>query len=69
MDLSSCHQKKTPSVALGTLTVTLKILRKWCISSEQRIQLRILTVRGKLLPYYIHICLEQNKSNDEEILL
>ena len=39
------------------------------MSSEQRMQLRIPTIRGKLFPYYIYICLEQNKSNNEEILL
>ena len=38
---------------------------------EQRIKLIIPTIRGKLFPYYIYIyiCLEQNKSSNEEILL
>ena len=34
---SVTKKKKDASVALGTPSVTLKILRKWRISSEQRI--------------------------------
>ena len=61
--------KKDPSVAIGTPIVTLKISRKWWMSSEQRMQLKIPTIRGKLIPYHIYICLEYNKSNKEEILV
>ena len=54
---------------LGSPSVALKISRKWWMSSEQRIQLRIPTICGKLFPYYIYICLEQNKSSNQEILV
>ena len=47
--------KKDPSVALRKPSVTLKISRKWWMSSKQRISLRISTIRGKLFPYYIYI--------------
>ena len=69
MDFCPCHQKRDTSVALGTPNVTLKISRKWRMSSEQRIQLGLPTIRGKLFPNYIYICLEHNKSTNEEILL
>ena len=65
----SATKKEDPSVALGTPSVTLKISPKWWISSEQGIQLRIPTIPGKLFSYYIHICLKQSKSSNEEILL
>ena len=61
--------KKGPSVALGTPSMTLKISRKLWISLEQKLQLRISTIRGKLFAYYIYTYLEQNKSNNVEILL
>ena len=53
--------KKDPSAALGTPRVTLKISRKWWMNSEQRISLRISTIRGKLFPYYKYIRLEHDK--------
>ena len=52
---------------LDTPSVKLKISQKWWMSSEQRIQLRIPTIHGKLFPYYIYISVEQNKSSNEEI--
>ena len=58
IDLSLHYQKKDPLVALGTPSV---VALKICIKDftklvEQRISLRISTIRGKLFPYYIHIC-------------
>ena len=65
------HQKKYTlgKYALGTPSVTLKISRKLWMSSEQKILPRISTIRGKLLAFYIYTYLQQNKSNNVEILL
>ena len=49
--------------------MTLKISRKLWMSSEQKILPRISTIRGKLLAFYIYTYLQQNKSNNVEILL
>ena len=57
------------ATTLGTRSVALKILQKWWMSSEQRILLRIPTIRGKLFPYYLYISREQNKSSNEKTLL
>ena len=63
------HQKNNPSVAFGTLSVTSKTSPKWWMSSEQNIYFKIPTIHGELFPYYINLCLKQNKSNNEKILL
>ena len=48
-----------------TVKCDIKDFMKMVVSSEQRIQLRIPTIRGKLFPYYIfiYICLERNNSS------
>ena len=62
MDFSIRHQ-------IRYMECDIKDFTKMVDAFRTKNTLTIPTIRGRLYPYYIHICLKQNELSNEEMLL